>query len=612
MNYRSRIFGCVLAGLTLLVTSPLATDCMGQTDRDASWTSKNHSVSIGRIIRSGQAKNGTPRFALLSEEGSVTAYVVPSAGTDLSPYLNEQVGVTARAMRRGPNRIPYILAQQVSILDDKPTFSTRNDVSIQSTGFDEPRIIREEEIEADQLADVIQDFRDDNSELSLVDQLWRDLDGDVIPAQAQETLVTPPPMAPSPGYTNDFGIQDGGYYPDFSGHRGMGLRRGQGCFDPNCKTCGASRPAVWYARFDLLGWKTKGFNVPPLITTSEPGTVAGSAGVLGVDTTSIVLGNQDIFEADREGGRLTIGRWHDQHRKNGAELEYFALGDDDSMVSITSGGDPIIARPFTNALLAREDAELVAFPGIVAGTVSAGATGKLQSFAARYRRNLRCRSGLPFGICAETNCVGGCECVPSGRRLDTTIGYRYMNLKESLWINERLTTLNTSTPSTFDLTDSFGTKNEFHGAEFGLVWEAYRGRWTLELLSRVSVGNNRRSVAIDGQTISRTQGVEFTDPGGLLALDSNMGRYSQDKFVAIPEIGANVGFHLSPNCRILLGYSALYWDKIARPGEQIDLRVNTDLLPPALDNIGPELPTFSLKESSFWAQGVNLGLDFQW
>ena len=64
--------------------------------------------------------------------------------------------------------------------------------------------------------------------------------------------------------------------------------------------------------------------------------------------------------------------------------------------------------------------------------------------------------------------------------------------------------------------------------------------------------------------------------------------------------------------RFLVGYSLIYWSNVVRPGDQIDLNVNPDLLPPAMDNPGMLSPTFAMNDSAFWAQGINLGLDWRW
>ena len=52
---------------------------------------------------------------------------------------------------------------------------------------------------------------------------------------------------------------------------------------------------------------------------------------------------------------------------------------------------------------------------------------------------------------------------------------------------------------------------------------------------------------------------------------------------------------------------------VARPGEQIDLDVNPDLLPPREPPVsGPARPRFVYDGTDFWAQGLNVGLDYRW
>ena len=68
---------------------------------------------------------------------------------------------------------------------------------------------------------------------------------------------------------------------------------------------------------------------------------------------------------------------------------------------------------------------------------------------------------------------------------------------------------------------------------------------------------------------------------------------------------------LTPRMRFIVGYSFLYWSHVVRPGDQIDLNVNPNLIPPT-NNIGPRSPSFALHDSNLWLQGLNLGLDYRW
>ena len=51
---------------------------------------------------------------------------------------------------------------------------------------------------------------------------------------------------------------------------------------------------------------------------------------------------------------------------------------------------------------------------------------------------------------------------------------------------------------------------------------------------------------------------------------------------------------------------------LVRAGDQIDLDVNPDQLPEPIIGIGPARPVFAFQQTDFWAQGLNLGLDYRW
>ena len=355
-------------------------------------------------------------------------------------------------------------------------------------------------------------------------------------------------------------------------------------------------------------------DLPPLVTTSPSTALAQDAGVLGQDTT-VLFGDGEVLDSDHNGGRFRAGKWLDYCQWLGVEAEYFFISEDSDGFNQTSVGAPILARPFFNANLNAEDSELVAYPGIVSGNVNARVTTELHSFAPRFRINLACQDFCPepANACASGNGCGGVCCNrQAGRRLDFLLGYRYVGLTESLTISEQLATSQNGVDSTFSLFDDFDVENDFHGAEVGLAFEKYRGQWSLELLGRVAIGNNHQVVAINGNTTTTTNGVSFSDPGGILALESNIGTYSDDAFAVIPEIGATLGYKIGPNLRFMVGYTFFYWNSVVRPGEQIDLTLNPDLFPPVQATTGPQRPAFTLADTDFWAQAISLGLDYRW
>jgi hypothetical protein len=108
-------------------------------------------------------------------------------------------------------------------------------------------------------------------------------------------------------------------------------------------------------------------------------------------------------------------------------------------------------------------------------------------------------------------------------------------------------------------------------------------------------------------------GSRVEDTGGLLAQRSNIGRHTTDDFAVVPQLGITLGYHVTPRLSLTLGYTFFYWSVVARPGEQIDLDVNPDLLPPErVPFQGALRPRFIYEGTDYWAQGLNLGLDYRW
>ena len=78
--------------------------------------------------------------------------------------------------------------------------------------------------------------------------------------------------------------------------------------------------------------------------------------------------------------------------------------------------------------------------------------------------------------------------------------------------------------TTIEEFDRFATQNEFHGGELGVIAELRHSCWTLEVLGKLAVGNNRSQVTINGSTTVTVPDPDVaTTPYGLLALPSNSG-----------------------------------------------------------------------------------------
>jgi hypothetical protein len=346
--------------------------------------------------------------------------------------------------------------------------------------------------------------------------------------------------------------------------------------------------------------------LPPLVTTNVSNDIPqDEAGVLTSPTTRILFGGNEVLDDQFNGGRLRFGVWLDRCHTWGIGAEFFQIDSETDSFSGTSTGDPILARPFFNTQTGREDSELVAYPGVISGTVNARAESELGG-AGVHLRYLRC---------CDEGCTQGVFCGCPGHfcsRTEALVGLRYLKLDESLTVTEDLI----STDGSFDISDRFQTRNEFIGLDLGWSYRRTRDFWTMDCLVRLGVGNTRQTVRINGETtINSPQNDPTTQtlPGGLLTQTSNIGKYSDDQFAVVPEFNANLGYQMTDHLRVMFGYTFIYWSNVVRTGDQIDLDVNTDLLPPPVEPVtGPQRPAFRFDTTDYWVQGINLGFEYRW
>ncbi len=393
----------------------------------------------------------------------------------------------------------------------------------------------------------------------------------------------------------------------------MGYGGGNYCGPMGCGILGG----LW-VRGEYLVWDTKGMYVPPLVITSAVNNIdpvdlhLNDNGDLGAtDPVRILYGGQQVNSDARSGWKISFGAWLDNCQSFGLEADYFTLEDgNDSFFRNSATGTPILARPFYNVLTGLESSTLVSFPTAVDGVTYRGSIDidtntQFWGAGARGIINLGSNSGC------GTNWWNGCP-TQTMSRVDMVLGYRYLRLDDSLRITER-STLNPG--GAFNIRDEFGTENTFNGFDIGTMLKHQRGCWSVELLSKIALGNTRSRVNIDGATsITPTGGAAQQFTGGILAQRTNIGNYQDDEFAVVPELGLTLGYSLNPCWKVTAGYTWLYWSRVTRAGDQIDRNLNPDLFP---EEANPQTtdhlqPRFHMVHDDFWAHGLRVGLEGTW
>jgi hypothetical protein len=359
-----------------------------------------------------------------------------------------------------------------------------------------------------------------------------------------------------------------------------------------CTPCGPDE-CGWF-QADYLLWFMKSGGVPRLAVADPLGTPRTAVGLPTTPGQVTLFGNQGVNGDLRSGLRINGGIWLDECRLWALSGDFFFLERGGEGGLFLSPGAPPLSRPFFNVRTGLPDAELVAFPGVLAGAVGVDTNTQFTGAGAFLQRNL---------CCSSSEC--GC-----GYRIDLLTGYRYFGFDDQVGVTENLLSTGQGLipPGTRVIVrDNFRTENTFHGGLIGLAGNVRRGNWYANFRGGVSLGNMHRELTINGNTTVIPLGQPASvRPGGLLAQRSNIGRYSSDTFTAVPELGVNLGYNLTPNLGVHVGYSFIYLPNVWRAGDQIDLGVDPIQLQGAPSPFGR--PAARLASTNAWVQGVNIGM----
>ncbi|MFL5331321.1 MAG: BBP7 family outer membrane beta-barrel protein [Gemmataceae bacterium] len=389
---------------------------------------------------------------------------------------------------------------------------------------------------------------------------------------------------------------------------------------PDCPTC--SQPIFgstsslycgkqFFVHAESLLWVTRGVNGPVLATT---GPIA-SNGAVNDPRVRTVLDSEDLDTQFRPGLRIGAGWWFDPCETHGIDTTFFFLPRRTGQFAATDRDFPTLFRPFFvlntgfagTGGRAGEFSELVFLRPLVQGRFDADLRSVFWGADVNYRHN--------FWSSGNT-------------KLDGFAGFRYLNLDEKLTMTE---TIRPQVPvgygaftlpagALLQIRDRFATRNDFYGGQIGANLAYQRDKWTFDLRPAVALGATRQRLSIDGVTTITPAAAAPPGAfnGGLLANSGNIGNYTKDPFTVVPEVTFNVGYQLGDHWKVFTGYNFLYWSNVIRPTDQIDRNMDVTRIPNFLmpgENVAAvpgAHPGVPFKQTDFWAQGANIGLEYRW
>jgi hypothetical protein len=354
----------------------------------------------------------------------------------------------------------------------------------------------------------------------------------------------------------------------------------------------ADNPVFWAEADYLYSW-LRAVTLPPLVTTSRPGTPMNAAGILGLGSTTTLFGGNSALGDGRNGGRIAAGAWFGHDRNYGFEGDLVIIANASTQFTTSSNATPIIAQPFTLATNFTQQAALISFPGFSAGAVAVQADSSTfveahLDFTARLLDD----SG-PWG---------------------TTLlaGYRYFHYGEGLHMQQVVEPTNANFVPGTRLTsaDDFTTHNQFHGIDFGVrptyTWQML----TVDAVVRVAFGKIEHDVDISGTQTTTVPGRSpVTRNAGLFAEPSNSGSFLLNDWTVVPEVGVGLSWRFNPFLLVRLGYSAVFLNGVTRAADQVNTLLNNHFFPTGNQALGgPIQPAFYLNRTDIWIQSVSAGV----
>jgi hypothetical protein len=395
---------------------------------------------------------------------------------------------------------------------------------------------------------------------------------------------------------------------------------GSGACPPKC-------PRFWVTG-EYLMWRFQDAPLPVLLLT-QGDTVAATAaglpvGAIGTPGTQGVSPGAFHF-GNASGGRMEFGGWLDSDRWLGCQVGAFGLQQKMASFSTSSPTDvtstTVLAVPFINANGAESAIQLSDATTGVNAMASIQNQILLWGTEGNALFHVYSNNWFSFGMLG---------------------GVRYLDLEESLNFNVDIT--GTAVPGSFsNFTDRFAARNQFYGGQVGGRVEFRWDGFFVNVTGKAALGPVHQAIAINGvntNNVTTADGSTVTVPIGIFAQSSNIGKHDRDELGFVPEVQAQVGYQACRWFRIFAGYNYLWISSVVRPGNQIDRQFNPSnfpagaagtfpgpflagvAVPPGVGGLPanpglpaglttPFHPSVPFNASSFWAQGLNVGVEIR-
>lgn len=351
-----------------------------------------------------------------------------------------------------------------------------------------------------------------------------------------------------------------------------------------------------FGSIEYLLFKLRGNPTPSLVQT-VPNNITPQTNPFPADAAVDAFGGDGIDLGHMAGIRFTFGHWLDTEGTHGYDFSFTQIFEKSESYETQSNNFPQIGRGYYNT---GSNVPTFLFNSIGDGTQRAAI---LIDSPVRYYTfdfNVR-RRGV--AILAD--------------RFDWFVGARYLDLRDSVNIDNAVQLFDQNGVQTRSITssESFSANNQFYGLQFGGNSRFDWGCFHLDVTGKIAFGGTQQHVSIVGAATDQVagQGVDvLPNQSILLVQTTNAGDYDRGKFAVLTELIVRLGYQVSPNAMITVGYDALSISSVQRSGNAISTNVNPANAPFLIrqqDNNPNALgPVFNFRGTDFYAHGLTLGL----
>jgi hypothetical protein len=160
-----------------------------------------------------------------------------------------------------------------------------------------------------------------------------------------------------------------------------------------------------------------------------------------------------------------------------------------------------------------------------------------------------------------------------------------------------------------------GPANHSNGGEVGLQGYKQHCWWWLDGTAKIAIGSQRRTVFVNGQTVTDVPGdTSVTAQGGILtSSETNIGTYRDSDVVVIPELRLGLGAMVTHCWAVHAGYNVIVWGDVARAASHLppELQVDPRNIPPVQAGGGTEPEFPGIRGSQLVAHGLDLSVTWQ-